>query len=136
MIGALGKRTDAILFYVFWEAMLVPMSLSSARKGRTALRRHQAFTPSPGADAGGVHLPLFAEQLRDSGVPRLKIGFPPSRRSSSRSWRRSWSVACRCGWCIPGAGRVLRCHCGLQILACIGVEDGCLRLLRFASDHA
>ena len=69
MIGVFAAL-DGILFYVFWEAMLVPMFLIIGVWGgaRSHLRHHEVLpvhVPRLGPDAGCVYLPVSADrQLR------------------------------------------------------------------------
>ena len=108
LINGAFSALDGILFYVFFEAMLIPMYLIIGAwggpeprvRGAQVLPLHAAGLA---ADAGGADLPVqrVGDLLDPRVVPRAAVAARCRSCCSSRSSCRSRS-RCRCGRCTPG----------------------------------
>jgi NADH:ubiquinone oxidoreductase subunit 4 (subunit M) len=82
MVGVFSAL-DGLLFYFFWEAMLIPMFLIHRRLGRSAARLRDpqvlpVHVPRLRVHAGRAHLhALKTGRLQHLGVPRAAANGPP-----------------------------------------------------------
>jgi hypothetical protein len=99
---------DAMLFYVFFEGMLIPMFIiigvwGGPRRVYASVKFFlYTFLGSVFMLVGLVYLYLKGGSWQLSDLYALPLSMPPSRCGcSSRSWPRSRS-RCRCSRCTPG----------------------------------